>query len=415
MKFLLLILKNVRRNLLRSSLTALGTMALVLVVTLVWSLLAFLDLITSEKKQNLKAIVSERWQFPSQMPFSYAETLADGAAREPDDIKPLDSMTWQFFGGVLDKENVTRDTRMFAFAMEPRKLATMMDELDSLPADQKRDLEEIVEKMEANRQAVAMGKDWLRILNKRIGDRFTLYGLNYRGIDLEFEIVGVFPPGRYDKSIVMNRDYLNGEVDKWQREHNGQPHPMADRRLGLVWLRVPDMAAYSQVADQIENSPYYSNPTLKCETASSGIASFLDAYRDLIWGMRWLLTPACLVSLSLVIANAISISVRERRKELAVMKVLGFRPLQILVLVLGESLLLGVTAGFVAAGLTWYGVNYIVGGMPFPIAFFPRFYIDDGALWWGPAIGGLAALFGSAGPAWSACTVKVTDVFSKVT
>jgi putative ABC transport system permease protein len=121
------------------------------------------------------------------------------------------------------------------------------------------------------------------------------------------------------------------------------------------------------------------------------------------------------VSLSLVIANAISISVRERRKELAVMKVLGFRPLQILVLVLGESLLLGVGAGFIAAGMTWYGVNYIVGGMPFPIAFFPRFYISDGALWWGPVIGGLAALAGSAGPAWSACTVKVTDVFSKVT
>jgi putative ABC transport system permease protein len=131
--------------------------------------------------------------------------------------------------------------------------------------------------------------------------------------------------------------------------------------------------------------------------------------------MRYLLTPACLASLSLVIANAISISVRERRKELAVMKVLGFRPLQILVLVLGESLLLGVGAGLFSAGLTWYAVNHIVGGMPFPIAFFPRFYIDDGALWWGPAIGGLAALAGSAGPAWSACTVKVTDVFSKVT
>jgi putative ABC transport system permease protein len=415
MKFLLLILKNVRRNLLRSALTASGMMWLVLVITLVWSLLAFLDQITSEKKQNLKAIVSERWQFPSQMPFSYAESLAEGAAREPTDIKPLDSMTWQFFGGVLDKEHVTRNTRLFAFAMEPKKLRSMMDELDSLPADQARDLEETIKKMEANRQAIAMGKDWMRILNKRVGDRMTMYGLNYRGIDLEFEIVGVFPPGRYDKSVVMNRDYLNGEVDKWPREHGGVAHPMAEKRLGLVWLRVPDMAAYSQVASQIESSPYYSNPSLKCETASSGIASFLDAYRDLIWGMRWLLSPACLVSLSLVIANAISISVRERRKELAVMKVLGFRPLQILVLVLGESLILGVTAGFVSAALTWYGVNYIVGGMPFPIAFFPRFYINDGALWWGPLIGGLAALAGSAGPAWSACTVKVTDVFSKVT
>jgi putative ABC transport system permease protein len=212
----------------------------------------------------------------------------------------------------------------------------------------------------------------------------------------------------------MNRDYLNAEIDKWPREHGGQPHPISEKRLGLVWLRVPDMPAFSQVAGQIENSPYYSNPQVKCETASSGIASFLDSYRDLIRGMRYLLTPACIASLALVIANAISISVRERQKELAVMKVLGFRPLQILVLVLGEALLLGVGAGFVSAGATWYVVNYVIGGMPFPIAFFPRFYINDGALWWGPAIGGLAALAGSALPAWNACAVKVTDVFAKV-
>ena len=56
------------------------------------------------------------------------------------------------------------------------------------------------------------------------------------------------------------------------------------------------------------------------------IASFIEPYRDLLWGMRWLLTPAILVVMALVIANAISITVRERRTETAVMKVLGFQP-----------------------------------------------------------------------------------------
>jgi len=243
-----------------------------------------------------------------------------------------------------------------------------------------------------------------------------LYGLNYRGIDLELEIVGVFPPGRYDKSAVINRDYLLSQVlEAWPRDHNGQAHPMADKCLNLVWLRVPDTNAFSTIAEQIESSPYYSNPSLKCETAASGIASFLDAYRDLLWGMRWLLVPAALVSLALVISNAISISVRQRRLELAVMKVLGFRPVQIMVLVLGESLLLGVTAGFVSSGLTWYLVNNVIGGIPFPIAFFPSFFIADDALWWGPTIGGFAALAGSISPAWSACSVKVSEVFAKVT
>lgn len=414
-KFPLLILKNIRRNLVLSLLTSLGTIVLVLVVTMVWSILAFLDAATAEKSRNLKAIVTERWQIPSQMPYAYANTLTEGAAREEGDQRPLDSMTWTFYGGSTDPTNRTLDNTLFAFAMEPRKLLTMMDDLDSLPPDLAAELEVGIRKLEENRQGLIVGKERLALLNKEVGERIKLFGLNYRSIDLELEIVGVFPPGRYDKSAVINRDYLLGEVlESYPRNHNGQKHPLAEKCLNLVWLRMPDTAAFSTIADQIENSPYYSNPSVKCETASSGIATFLDAYRDLLWGMRWLLVPAALVSLALVISNAISISVRQRRLELAVMKVLGFRPLQIMTLVLCESLLLGVGAGLISSWATWYLVNNVFGGIPFPIAFFPSFFISDDALWWGPAVGGLAALAGSLSPAWSACSVKVTEVFSKV-
>src|SRR5438067_663266 len=106
MKYLILIYKNVGRNLLRSLLTAMGTMVLVLVVTLVWSVLAFIDRATETKSKNFKAIVTERWTAPSRMPYYYADKLKDGAARKdhPEDIRPADSMTWQFFVGTLDKE-----------------------------------------------------------------------------------------------------------------------------------------------------------------------------------------------------------------------------------------------------------------------------------------------------------------------
>ena len=50
------------------------------------------------------------------------------------------------------------------------------------------------------------------------------------------------------------------------------------------------------------------DPAVKCETASSGIASFLEAYRDMIWGLRWLLSPAILVTLSLVISITFALS-----------------------------------------------------------------------------------------------------------
>ena len=85
MKFLLLMVKNVRRNLLRSILTALGTMVLVFVVTLIWSVLSFLDRETEAKSKNLKAIVTERWQLPSRLPFSYASSMQDFAWQDPAD------------------------------------------------------------------------------------------------------------------------------------------------------------------------------------------------------------------------------------------------------------------------------------------------------------------------------------------
>ncbi|MCO6456424.1 MAG: ABC transporter permease [Pirellulaceae bacterium] len=414
MTFLLLIVKNLTRNKIRSVVTALSTMVLVFVCTLVWSILAFLDSVTAEQSQNLKAIVTERWQLPSQMPFAYASSLSEGAASDPDDVQPEDAMTWQFYGGSLDPKNRTRDNSLFAFGLEPDKLLTMMDELDELPPERKAELAAVVDKMRGNRQALIVGRNRLAAINKQVGERIKLFGLNYREIDLEFEIVGVFPEGRYDNAAAFDREYLLAALDAWPATHNGRPHPLAEKTLNLVWLRVPDMQAFTQVDQQIEESPLYASPSVKCETASSGRASFLEAYRDLIWGMRWLLGPAILVTLALVIANAISISVRERRTEFAVLKVLGFRSHHVLLLVLGEALLLGVTAGLLSAGLTYYFVNNVAGGIPFPIAFFQAFYIPLDALGWGAGIGVLTALLGSALPAWSARSVSVSDVFAKV-
>lgn len=413
MKFFRLMLKNIRRNLIGSIVIVLGTMVLVPVVIFVWSILAFLDEATAEKSKNFKGIVTERWRLPSQMPFAYAASLSDGAASKPGDVKPEDSMTWQFYGGTLDPEKRTRENSLFAIATEPRKLRTMMDELDTLPPEEAAKLDEAIQKMEQNRQAIIMGRDRLAAVNKRVGERIKLYGINYRDIDLELEIVGAFPEGRYDNTAAIHRDYLLAALDAYERQ-TGQPHPLADKTLNLVWLRVPDSETFAKVAGQILTSPNYTSPAVKFETAASGIASFLDAYRDLIWGMRWLLAPALLFTLALVISNAISISVRERQKELAVLKVLGFRPWQIMTLVLGEASLVGVLAGLCSAGATFATVNLVFGGFKFPIAFFGAFYIPADALVWGVGIGLLTALVGSVMPAWTASRIRVSEVFAKV-
>src|SRR5262249_57110411 len=127
----------------------------------------------------------------------------------------------------------------------------------------------------------------------------------------------------------------------------GAAHAMANRSLNLVWLKVPDTEAFRRIGEQITSSSLFTNPAVKVETASSGIASFLDAYRDLLWGVRWLLVPAILATMALVVSNSISISVRERRQGMAVMKVLGYRQRQILALGLVTTLAVAGVVGCV--------------------------------------------------------------------
>ncbi|HLJ96336.1 MAG TPA: ABC transporter permease [Gemmataceae bacterium] len=406
-KYVTLVFKSLRRNLLRTFLTSLAVMVLVFVLTLVVSFLAVLDFVMTEKSKDLKAIVTERWQVPSQMPYAYAPTLEQGAANRSGDIRPEDSMTWSFYGGTIDPEKKTRENMVFAFAMDPRKLRSMMDDLEDLdPAAQ--------QKLVDNKRGILIGREKLQSMNKRVGERIKVTSMNYKDIDLEFDIVGTFPDGRYNNSAVMNRDYLVDALDAYPRTHNGSKHPLADKSLNLVWLRVPDTEAFRHMADQIMGSSLYSSPAVKVETASSGIATWIEPYRDLLWGLKWLLVPTLLITMVLVIANAISISVRERRTEMAVLKVLGFSPGRILALVLGEAVLIGGGSGLVSAGLWYYLIHGVMGGIKFPIAFFPIFDIYPDALWWGLLFGMVAALAGSIIPAWSARTVKVSEVFAKV-
>jgi putative ABC transport system permease protein len=150
---------------------------------------------------------------------------------------------------------------------------------------------------------------------------------------------------------------------------------------------------------------------VKSETLAAYAVTQLDSYQDIIFGMRWLLAPAILVTLSLVIANAISLSVRERRKEVAVLKVLGYRPGQVLALVLSEAMLLGLLGGLLGSAVIHQSINRFLDNAD---SFLPVF-IPDRAFWWGPAVGLLTGLAGSLMPAWDACRTRVSAVFARLT
>jgi putative ABC transport system permease protein len=120
-----------------------------------------------------------------------------------------------------------------------------------------------------------------------------------------------------------------------------------------------------------------------------------------------------IVIITLIIAIAVSIGVRERRTEMAVLKVLGFKPWQVLALVLVEALLVGVISGTISTTLIYVMINYL-GGLPIKIMFFPKFMLSPYVLVWGPLIGGAAAFVGSVIPAWNTQKIRAAEVFARV-
>jgi putative ABC transport system permease protein len=422
-RFVLLILKSARRNPLRTGLSYLAVFVLVAIVVVVWSALHVLDRMMAFKASDIKVVVSEKWQAESALPFAYAQPLCEGGAdpSRPDAVRPTDAMTWQFYLGTVDPLKKKRDSQIFFIALEPCKAATVMDRtFDEVPQQSREqsgpklaraaEFLAAIKRMEQNRRGVILGRKVLTAINKRVGEAMKVTGLNYREIDLEMEIVGTFPEGRFNDTAIMHRDYLNNALELYARTHQGQKHAKADRSLSLVVLEVPDLTTYNQVTQQIDASGAFRNPAVKCETLAAYAVTQLEGYKDIIWGMRWILSPAILFTTGLIMANAISLSVRERRREMAVLKVLGYRPVQILALVLGEALLIGGLAGLVSCVLVYEIVNRF---MEFAESFLPL-YIPDHALWWGPAVGMLTGAAGSLVPAWLACRVRVATVFARL-
>ncbi len=417
-KFAVMIFKNLRRSLIRTSLTYLATFAGVIVVAMIWSVLAFLDNVMAEKAKDVKVIVTERFQVPSQMPPSYeaglaAEAIGLSSGHAADRKKDL--MSWTFVGAATDLNNRTLENILFFFATEPDAILNMMDGMDVNtigPAERQR-MEGYVREMKANLRAVLVGHDKLEAIHKKVGDRIKVYSFNYKDIEFEVEIIGELPRGQYDLNAIMNRDFFLRTLDDYERK-NGQRHPMAEKSLNLFWARFPDKEGYEQYAERISQPGKFSSPAVKAEMFGAAVASFLDAYKDILWGMRILMAPLIVCVIVLIVAISNSIGVRERQKEMAIMKVLGFAPWQILVLILGEAVLVGALSGAIATTTAWGLINQVMGGFTLPIGFFGKFKVADSALWWGPVTGALAAAIGSFLPAWSARKVKVTDVFSRI-
>ncbi|HXG08913.1 MAG TPA: ABC transporter permease [Gemmataceae bacterium] len=414
MKLLLLVFKNLLRNKLRSALTVLAVIVLVAIFSLIATVLLTMERAMRERARDVPVVLSERYRFPSRFDRRFVEDIVSPGTAVHTQLRYLPGFNrehhtiWHFIGFTTDPERKDKNKQFFVIATYPEKIPAMFDELDQLDPV-------LLEKMKRppksglDNSGILMGPDRMERLGLRVGDVFKAISISHfegvtrQPIEMQLEIVGTLPAGsRWVQHTFMDYAYLDRVLKEKKSEMDG--------KIMLGWLKFDDSDSAGKGSAVIET--HISD--IKSEIASTAISRFLEPYKNLFNGVKYLLVPAIWLVMTLIVANAISITVRERTTEMAVLKVLGFRPPQILALVLGEAVLLGTLGGLFGAGGTYFLVNHVIGGINFPIGFFPIFFVPAHALWWGPALGALTSVLGGIIPAWSARSVRVSEVFARV-
>ncbi len=386
-KFIILVFKSLGRNKVRTALTGLGVIVLVAIYAIVTN-------VTSTVKNKISAgdqtrlIVSERWTMPSQIPVRYVSEIAK--------LPGVKSWTtWTIFVGFLDKTAQT-DRQVAVLSVNPTTLREMHGGLMDLPAD-------VYAEWLSTKDAVLVGPAMMKKMKWHVGQQFTVFGARYPPVDIQYRIIGTIPGGEWASAVFCRQDYL---ADASQNNET----------VNAILLAIDSEERAKQLASELSTEYENRQPALKIETESAGVARFASRSTAVLQIID-AVVAILLIDMVIILSNSISISVRERRVEMAVLKVLGFQPLHIAVMIIGEAMFVGGIAGMIGTGIVCTISSLTLSGT-IPLAqwnsFLLQFPVPWSAVAWSGLLGAGVGLTGSIFPAMASRKVKVSDVFARI-
>jgi putative ABC transport system permease protein len=252
-------------------------------------------------------------------------------------------MVWQWFGGVY--KDARDPNNMFPrFATDPDRLFSVRPEYQ-IPDDQKL-------AFRRERTGCVVSKPLADKLHFNLGDRITLVG-DIFPVTMELKVVGIFDEPEGMGVLYFNREYL--------REALGANSAQQDM-VGAFLIqadRAEDVPGIADAVDRgFETSPFQT----KTESEKAFQLSFL-AFLGNLKLFIMAIFGAVTFTILLVSGNTISMSVRERIREVGILKTLGFTPGAILGIVLGESAVISIVGGAIGC-LFAAGMCFMIGHSP---------------------------------------------------
>ena len=295
----------------------------------------------SAPAEALRLVTHHRVSVTQPMPVSFLPKIRNTPG-------VVDSMVWQWFGGTYRD---ARDPRNFfaRFAVEPARFFRIKPEVE-LPDDQKVTFQH-------TRSSSIVGRTLAARFGWKVGDRITLVG-DIFPVTVELTIVGIYSSPDEEENLYFDYEYLRQLLvatgQSSRADTVGVFLTAADRPQDVD----PIAAAIDK---QFEDSPA---PT-KSESERLWQLSFVSFLGNLQLFLISI-SAALTFTILLVSGNTISMSVRERTREVGILKTLGFTREMILGMFMGETVLIsiaGAIAGILLGSVLALAVRH--SGTPF--------------------------------------------------
>ena len=324
MKFLPYVLKHLRHNWIRTGSTVFAMSVCIFLFCTLQTLLAAIQWSLNAASAS-RLVTRNAISLIYNLPPAYKERI-----KALPGVKQVAASNW--FGGFIGS---TPDYKNFFpnFAVEPEYFEVHPEFL--LSPEQKA-------AFLGDRRSAIIGQDLAKKFGWKEGDHFQLTSVIWK-VPFDFVVAGIYDldkvknPGASGQLMFFHWKYL----DEATRGRAG---------VGVYNVELRDAGQAGAVAKAIDALFENSDRQTKTETEAAFRASFVSLAGNLALLLNGI-GIAVTFTILLVTANTMSMAVRERRTEIAVLKTLGFPSGLVLKLVLGESLALGALGGAVGIAL----------------------------------------------------------------
>ncbi len=372
-----------RKNLFRKPVRTVLLLVSIFIAFLIFSVMvSFTEAISSFNTKPNRLVTMSKINFTESLPVAHYDRIA-----RMEGVAAATHMNW--FGGYYQDP-----VKGFlpVFAVDPESYYEVYKEDLPLPEEVKAAFFNQRDAMLAA-EPVAAKYEW------KVGQKIPLNSNIFSQADgshvWEFTLVGTIPtpPGSSQTgSVLINYDYFN-ETISFGRDHVG-------------WI--PFLTTSAAVNDQVINAIDARFANSADETSTQDEATFNKSFAAQLGNIALVVTlvvGSAFVAILLIVGTTMALAVRERTKEVGVMKTLGYSSTRILRMVLGESLLLSL----IGAALGTAGAAALLTALAGAGGNGPPIYFAPSVILWCALIALALGLITGVLPSLEAYRLKITD------